>query len=156
MTDQPVADETPKKVPDMTKVREAKKRKQQERDSTLSDLKSQVSSMATLMKTEKPAMKPDVKPDVESDEESDEPTVVTRKKQKMDPDTPSLKSEVLKTAIVALLGLGTWYVSNIMFTPPKTNVIERIAAPVIPPVSAPPTRQPEPIKKKIGASGLLE
>ena len=152
MIDQPAADETPKKVPDMTKVREAKKRKQQERDTTLSDLKNQVSSMATMMK---PA-KSDVKPDEDSDEESDEPTVVTRKKQKMDTDTPSLKSEVFKTAIVALLGLGTWYVSNIMFTPPKTNVIERIAAPVIPPVSAPPTRQPEPIKKKIGHSGLLE
>ena len=152
MIDQPAADETPKKVPDMTKVREAKKRKQQERDTTLSDLKNQVSSMATMMK---PA-KSDVKPDEDSDEESDEPTVVTRKKQKMDTDTPSLKSEVFKTAIVALLGLGTWYVSNIMFTPPKTNVIERIAAPVIPPVSTPPTRQPEPIKKKIGHSGLLE
>ena len=156
MVDQPAADETPKKVPDMTKVREAKKRKQQERDTTLSDLKSQVSSMATMMKPAKSDVKADVKPDEDSDEESDGPTVVTRKKQKIDQDTPSLKSEVFKTAIVALLGLGTWYVSNIMFTPPKTNVIERIAAPIIPPVSTPPTRQPEPIKKKIGHSGLLE
>ena len=39
--------EAPKerKIPDMTKVREAKKRKQQERDTTLSDLQNQLSSM---------------------------------------------------------------------------------------------------------------
>ena len=63
-----------KKVPDMSKVREAKKRKQQERDTTLSVLQNQLSTMATMMK-------PDLKPVMESDDEDEGPMVVIRKKQ---------------------------------------------------------------------------
>ena len=147
-----------KKVADMTKVREAKRKKQEQRDSTLTALQSQMSSMASLMKTD---VKADKTTDVDSDVE-DGPAVVTRKRQKVDDsDTPSMRKEICRTVLVAALGLGTWYVSNIMFTPPKTSVLDRIQAPVIP-ISPPaiaaalPSRPAEPPKKKIGASGLLE
>ncbi len=78
---------TPDKVkPDMTKVREAKKRKQQERDSMLSDLSKQISGLGTTLKTE-----------TSDDQEDDGSVVMTKKKQKVD-DGPSLKSEIFKTA----------------------------------------------------------
>jgi hypothetical protein len=120
MTDQPVTVEETKKGPDMTKVREGKKRKQQERDTTLSDLQSQISSMASMMKTD---LKPE-KPEVDTDMDPDGPLVVTRKKQKVDDDKPSIKSEIIKTAIVAVLGLMTWYVQSVAFKQ-KTIVCDR-------------------------------
>ena len=158
--------EAPKerKMPDMTKVREAKKRKQQERDTTLSVLQNQLSTMATMMK-------PDLKTVVESDDEDEGPMVVTRKKQKLDSDGPSLKSEIFKTALVGLLGVGTWYVQSVMFAPKQVSVLDKIAPPVIPPPVVPtvvtpaatskPSPAPAPIlslppKKKIGYSGLYE
>ena len=146
-----------KKAADMTKVREAKKRKQEQRDSTLTALQSQMSSMASLMKTD---VKADKTTDVDSDVE-DGPAVVTRKRQKVDDsDSPSMRKEICRTVLVAALGLGTWYVSNVMFSPPKTSVLDRIQAPVIPitppVIAALPSRPAEPPKKKIGASGLLE
>lgn len=160
MTDQPATVEETKKGPDMTKVREGKKRKQQERDTTLSDLQSQISSMASMMKTD---LKTE-KPEVDTDMDPDGPLVVTRKKQKVDDDKPSLKSEIFKTAIVAVLGLMTWYVQSVAFKQKPSSVIDRIAAPVISPSQAPapspistrPSLDIMPIKKKIGAHGLLE
>jgi hypothetical protein len=155
MTDQPVTVEETKKGPDMTKVREGKKRKQQERDTTLSDLQSQISSMASMMKTD---LKPE-KPEVDTDMDPDGPLVVTRKKQKVDDDKPSIKSEIIKTAIVAVLGLMTWYVQSVAFKQKPSSVIDRIAAPVISPTPPPRQQEPSPlppIKKKIGAHGLLE
>ncbi len=163
----PVVEET-KKAPDMTKVREAKKRKQVERDTALSGLQSQISSMASMMKADLKPPKSDLKPpkpDVDTDDEPDEPMVVTRKKQKLDDSGPSMKSEICKTFIVASLGLLTWYVQSVAFKPKLPNMLERIAAPVVnsPPTPAPPpvsTARPSldimPLKKKIGGHGLLE
>ena len=152
MTDTEVVVVTPetKQKPDMTKVREAKKRKQQERDTMLSDLSKQVSVLGNTMKAE-------------VEEETDGPVVVTKKKQKVE-DGPSLKSEVFKAVMVGALGLATWYVNSVMFVKKQEPLLDRIQAlpitpitplPVVPvtPLSMPP---PIPPKKKIGASGLLE
>ncbi len=157
----PVSEE--KKAPDMSKVREAKKRKQVERDTALSGLQNQISSMASMMKADLKPPKADLKPDVD-DEPDDGPMVVTRKKQKLDDSGPSMKSEICKTFIVASLGLLTWYVQSVAFKPKLPSVLERIAAPVVapsppsPPSTAPmrPSVDPLPLKKKIGAHGLLE
>ena len=148
-----------KTPPDMTKVRDAKVKKQKDRDDTLSTLQNQLSSMASMMKT-------DMKSDVDAELDDDGPVCVTRKKQKIDNDGPSLKNEIFKTALVGLCGVGAWYASNVMFTPKQTSVIDRIAAPVItktsvtPPLIPPtPTTSPSfPSMKKrlIGASGLYE
>ena len=133
-----------KAKPDMSKVREAKKRKQQERDSMLSDLSKQIS---VLSKTE--------------DEKEDGPVVVTKKKQKLD-DEPSLKSEIFKAAMLGVLGVTTWYVQSVMFAQKKDSVLDRIQAPpIVTPLTPPiiPVTQSMPLpppKKKIGASGLLE
>ena len=137
-----------KAKPDMSKVREGKKRKQQERDSMLSDLSKQIS---VLSKTET------------VDEKEDGPVVVTKKKQKVD-DEPSLKSEIFKAAMLGVLGVTTWYVQSVMFAQKKDSMLDRIQAPPIvtpltPPVIPVTTSQslpPPPPKKEIGASGLLE
>ena len=146
-----------KTPPDMTKVRDAKVKKQKDRDDTLSTLQNQLSSMASLMKS-------DMKSDVDTELDDDGPVCVTRKKQKID-DGPSLKNEIFKTALVGLCGIGAWYASNVMFTPKQSSVIDRIAAPVItktpiPAIPSPPTPiipSLPPVKKRlIGASGLYE
>ena len=150
MTDTEVVVTTPetKQKPDMTKVREAKKRKQQERDTMLSDLSKQVSVLGNTMKAE--------------EEETDGPVVVTKKKQKIE-DGPSLKSEVFKAVMVGALGLATWYVNSVMFVTKQEPLLDRIQAPPITPPITPITPlpvvtsvPPPPPKKKIGASGLLE
>ena len=139
-----------KQKPDMTKVREAKKRKQQERDTMLSDLSKQVSVLGNTMKAE-----------LDDQEEIDGPVVVTKKKQKVD-DGPSLKSEVFKAVMVGALGLATWYVNSVMFVKKQEPLLDRIQAPPITPITplpvVPVTSMPPPMppKKKIGASGLLE
>ena len=150
-----------KTPPDMSKVRDAKVKKQKDRDDTLSTLQNQLSSMASMMKT-------DMKSDVDADVDDDEPVCVTRKKQKLDNDGPSLKNEIFKTALVGICGLGAWYASNVMFTPKQTSVLDRIAAPVITKTPAsitsplpPPTPTTSPsfpsVKKRVvGASGLYE
>ena len=150
-----------KTPPDMTKVRDAKIKKQKDRDDTLSTLQNQLSSMASMMKS-------DMKSDVDTELDDDGPVCVTRKKQKLDNDGPSLKNEIFKTALVGLCGLGAWYASNIMFVPKQTIVIDRIAAPVITktPIAPPQTPAPPPTpaaspllpvkKRQIGASGLYE
>ncbi len=156
----PVAKEKKVKTPpDMSKVRDAKVKKQKDRDDTLSTLQNQLSSMASMMKT-------DMKAEVDADVDDDEPVCVTRKKQKVDSDGPSLKNEIFKTALVGMCGLGAWYASNVMFTPKQTSVLDRIAAPVItktpvtPPLPPPtPTISPSfpSVKKRVvGASGLYE
>lgn len=131
----------PDMKPDMTKVREAKKRKQQERDTTLSDLQSQIGKMAQLMKTDL--------------DDSDGPVVVT-KKQKVEESGPSLKSEIFKTAMVGVLGVATWYVQSVMFAKKTEPLLSRINPPVVPAPSTPSPQQPSQKIKKIGASGLLE
>jgi hypothetical protein len=147
----------------MAALRNAKKRKAEDRDSVLQDLKKQVGSLADAM--------------------SNKPEVVTRQKDEDAAPPPSFSTEVLRTAAVALMGLGTWYVSNIWAKRPK------LAAPVPAPpgvTPAPPCITPAPTvptgpatappvplspvvpkaspthfidlkpKRKIGASGLLE
>ena len=132
-----------KSKPDMTKVRDAKKRKQQERDNVLSDLSKQISILG------------------KTDDQEDGPVVVTKKKQKVD-DEPSLKSEIFKAAMLGVLGVTTWYVQSVMFAQKKDSMLDRIQAPpIVTPLTPPviPVTQsmpPPPPKKKIGASGLLE
>ena len=151
-----------KTPPDMTKVRDAKIKKQKDRDDTLSTLQNQLSSMASMMKS-------DMKSDVDTELDDDGPVCVTRKKQKLDNDGPSLKNEIFKTALVGLCGLGAWYASNVKLVPKQTSVLDRIAAPVITktpiaspqtPVAPPPTPAASPLlpvkKRQIGASGLYE
>ena len=140
----------------MSKVRDAKVKKQRDRDDTLTTLQNQLSGLASMMKT-------DMKSDVDTELDDDGPVCVTRKKQKLDTDGPSLKNEIFKTAIVGLLGVGVWYTSNIMFAPKQSNVLDRIAAPVVqktPASVTPPTTVTPSIptmkKRLIGASGLLE
>ena len=113
-----------------------------------------------------------MKPVPESDDEDEGPMVVTRKRQKVDSDGPSMKSEIFKTALVGLLGVGTWYVQSVMFAPKPVSVLEKIDPPVIPPPVVAPTAitpaataKPSPAltpiltlppKKKVGYSGLYE
>ena len=123
-----------KTPPDMTKVRDAKVKKQKDRDDTLSTLQNQLLSLASMMKT-------DMKSDVDTELDDDGPVCVTRKKQKID-DGPSLKNEIFKTALVGLCGIGAWYASNVMFTPKQSSVIDRIAAPVITKTPIPATPSP--------------
>ena len=82
-----------KTPPDMTKVRDAKVKKQKDRDDTLSTLQNQLSSMASMMKT-------DMKSDVDTELDDDGPVCVTRKKQKIDNYGPSLKNEIFKVATI--------------------------------------------------------
>ena len=142
----------------MQGMRAAKKRKAEERDTTIQDLKKQVGSLADAM--------------------SNKPEVVTRQKDEETSSMPSMSTEFFRTAVVGLLGLGTFYFSNVWAKRPKLTA--PVPSPVVaPPVAAPPvaTTQPPivaptppPIlpkaspthfidmkpKRKIGASGLLE
>ena len=162
---------TEKQKPDMTKVREAKKRKQEVRDTTLTDMKNQISSLASLMKSDmksdiQPGVKSDVKTDTnkkyDSDDDDDQPVVVTRKKHKQnEDDKPSLTTEIFRTAIVGLLGLGTWYANSIWRQPVKTLPEPKIEPKIVPKIEPKiePKRFIEPVqalKRKVGASGLLE
>ena len=140
-----------KQKPDMTKVREGKKRKQQERDSMLSDLSKQVSVIGTTLKPETTA------------EEEDGPVVVTKQKKQKTDDGPSFKNEVYKTLAIGALGLATWYVQSVAFRKPETSMLDRIQPlplpnPIVPmtPSVPQPTMPPPAPKKKVGASGLLE
>ena len=139
----------------MKGMRAAKKRKAEERDTTIQDLKKQVGSLADAM--------------------SNKPEVVTRQKDEETSSMPSMSTEFLRTAVVGLLGLGTFYFSNVWAKRPKlTAPVPPVPAPT--PLPAPPvaatatTPTPPPIlpkaspthfidmkpKRKIGASGLLE
>ena len=141
----------------MQGMRAAKKRKAEERDTTIQDLKKQIGSLADAM--------------------SNKPEVVTRQKDEETSSMPSMSTEFLRTAVVGLLGLGTFYFSNVWAKRPKlTAPVPPVPAPTplpAPPVAAtattptPPTAAPTPKaspthfidmkpKRKIGASGLLE
>ena len=134
----------------MQGMRAAKKRKADERDSVLQDLKKQVGSLADAM--------------------SNKPEVVTRPQKDEESSMPSMSTEFFRTALVGLLGLGTFYVSNVWNKKPKLMPpTPPTPAPVVPAPAAPPT-PPSPVvpkalptqfidlkpKRKIGASGLLE
>ena len=142
----------------MQVMRAAKKRKADDRDSVLQDLKKQVGSLADAM--------------------SNKPEVVTRPRKEEESSMPSMSTEFLRTAVVGLLGLGTFYFSNVWAKRPK--LLPPAPTPVAPPVPvAPPTVAPTPTpvappslpkaspspttfidlkprKKVVGASGLLE
>ena len=148
----------------MQGMRAAKKRKAEERDTTIQDLKKQVGSLADAM--------------------SNKPEVVTRQKDQEPSSMPSMSTEFLRTAAVGTLGLAVFYLNNIWGKRPK------LTAPVSPPLPVPPVVTPAPVaataapapapigtscttlpvapkaspthfidqkpKRKIGASGLLE
>ena len=141
----------------MQGMRAAKKRKAEERDTTIQDLKKQVGSLADAM--------------------SNKPEVVTRQKDEEPSSMPSMSTEFLRTAAVGTLGLAVFYLNNIWGKRPK------LTAPVSPPLPVPPVVTPAPVaataasapvtlpvapkaspthfidmkpKRKIGASGLLE
>ena len=139
----------------MQVMRAAKKRKADERDVTIQDLKKQIGSIADAM--------------------SNKPEVVTRPQKDEESSMPSMSTEFFRTALVGLLGLGTFYVSNVWNKKPKLmppappTPAPVVPAPVVPAPAAPPT-PPSPVvpkasptqfidlkpKRKIGASGLLE
>ena len=152
-------DKTSEQVPDkMSAVRNAKKRKAQEDRDALSDLRKQVGSLADSM--------------------SNKPEVVTRQKDEETSSMPSMSTEFFRTAVVGLLGLGTFYFSNIWAKRPKLTAPVPVVTPTpvapAPPAAAtqPPVVAPTPPpilpkaspthfidmkpKRKIGASGLLE
>ena len=143
----------------MQGMRAAKKRKAEERDTTIQDLKKQVGSLADAM--------------------SNKPEVVTRQKDEETSSMPSMSTEFLRTALVGSLGLAVFYLNNIWGKRPKLTA--PVPSPVVtptPPVAAPvaatvaptpsvatpaPTPKASPTtfldlkpKRKIGASGLLE
>ena len=139
----------------MQGMRAAKKRKADERDSVLQDLKKQVGSLADAM--------------------SNKPEVVTKQKDEESSSMPSMSTEFLRTAVVGLLGLGTFYFSNVWAKRPKlmppahTPVAPPTpVAPLTPVAPIAPTPTPPVVKvspttfidlkptRKIGASGLLE
>ena len=129
----------------MQGMRAAKKRKADERDVTIQDLKKQIGSIADAM--------------------SNKPEVVTRPQKDEESSLPSMSTEFFRTALVGLLGLGTFYVSNVWNKKPKLMP----PAPTPPTPAAPPPPTPpvvkaspttfidlKPRKKVVGASGLLE
>ena len=141
-------------------MRAAKKRKADDRDSVLQDLKTQVSSLADAMSSNKPE-------------------IVTRPQKDEESSMPSMSTEFLRTAVVGLLGLSTFYFSNIWANRLKlvTDTPASVVAPIVPSVTpvtpatpvaptpapakkASPTHfiemKPPPPKRKIGSSGLLE
>ena len=140
----------------MQVMRAAKKRKADDRDSVLQDLKKQVGSLADAM--------------------SNKPEVVTRPQKDEESSLPSLSTEFFRTAVIGLLGLSTFYFSNIwnkrpkLMPPAPTPVAPPAPVAPIPPTTAAPTPTPPVVKaspapttfidltpkKRIGASGLLE
>ena len=135
----------------MQGMRAAKKRKADDRDSVLQDLKKQVGSLADAM--------------------SNKPEVVTKQKEE-ESVMPSMSTEFFSTAVVGILGLGTFYFSNVWAKRPKLMApTPAPTAPTAPPTAptaptapvAPPAPKAPPTtfidlkpKRKIGASGLLE
>jgi hypothetical protein len=141
----------------MQGMRAAKKRKADDRDSVLQDLKKQVGSLADAMSNNKPE-------------------VVTKQKEE-ESAVPSMSTEFFRTAVVGLLGVTTFYFSNVWAKRPKLMAptptaapastpipaLVPTAAPIAPTIPAPkPKASPttfidlKPPKRKIGASGLLE
>ena len=147
----------------MSAVRNAKKRKAQEDRDALSDLRKQVGSLAEAM--------------------SNKPEVVTRPQKDEETSVPSMSTELMRSALVGLLGLGSFYFANIWSKRPKlvtdTPAVPpaSVVAPTVPSVTpvtpatpvaptpapakkASPTHfiemKPPPPKRKIGSSGLLE
>ena len=141
----------------MQGMRAAKKRKAEERDITIQDLKKQIGSIADAM--------------------SNKPEVVTKQKDEESSSMPSMSTEFLRTAVVGLLGLGTFYFSNVWakrpklmppaptpVAPPTPVATPTTAAPIAPTPTPPAVKSsPSPTtfidlkpKKRIGASGLLE
>ena len=156
----------------MATVRAAKKRKAAERDDTLSDLRSQIGDLAALMKSKSSDVTPDVTPDVSSDvtpdvtpDVDDGPIVIT-KQPSSSSGGPSVKVEILRTTAVGVLGLATWYLSNVWAKPQDSKPTPTPLPPSIPrPSIPPPARAPQldtsfaPRAKKrrvVGASGLFE
>jgi len=134
----------------MQGMRAAKKRKADERDTTIQDLKKQIGSLADAM--------------------SNKPEVVTRQKEEVS-TMPSMSTEFFRTAVVGVLGLGTFYFSNVWAKRPKLMAPSPVLTPAPAAVLVPtaPTAAPAPPakaspttfidlkpKRKTGASGLLE
>ena len=98
---------------------------------------------------------------------SNKPEVVTKQKEE-ESVMPSMSTEFFRTAVVGILGLGTFYFSNVWAKRPKlmapTPATAPTAAPTAPtaPVAPPAPKAPPTTfidlkpKRKIGASGLLE
>ena len=132
----------------MQGMRAAKKRKADERDVTIQDLKKQIGSIADAM--------------------SNKPEVVTRPQKDEESSLPSMSTEFFRTALVGLLGLSTFYVSNVWAKRPKLMAPTPTPptpapAPHAAPTPTPPVVKASPTtfidlkpKRKIGASGLLE
>ena len=183
MTDDSPVIELPvveKVVDKMEKVRAAKKRKSDERDSTLTDMKKQIADMASMINSSaaSPAASPATSPAVSagapatspeaSSEISSEPVVITKQGEEDEPESPSFRNECIKSGIIGILGLGTWYASNVLFAAkqakPIIKVPEKINVPEIRPIVKPKSfleQQPNSFllparKRKVGASGLLE
>ena len=115
----------PEQVPDkMAAVRQAKKRKAQEDRDTLSDLKQKVSNLADSM--------------------SSKPEVVTKQKDEESSSMPSMSTEFLRTAVVGLLGLGTFYFSNVWAKRPKLMPPPAPIRAPVPSVTPAPTSAPAP------------
>ena len=163
-----------KVVDKMEKVRAAKKRKSDERDTTLTDMKKQIADMATMMSSSAaspavspatsdgaPAPSPEISP-----EASSEPVIITKQVEEEEVDSaPSFRNECLKSAMVGVLGLGTWYATNVLFASKAKPVpVPVIKVPESKPIVKPKSfieQQPNSFllparKRKIGASGLLE
>ncbi len=143
----------------MQGMRAAKKRKAEERDTTIQDLKKQIGSLADAMS---------------------KPEVVTRQKDEETSSMPSMSTEFLRTAAVGALGLAVFYLNNIWGKRPKLTapvsppVVHEPVPPVVTPAPVAATAAPAPVtlpvapkaspthfidqkpKRKIGASGLLE
>ena len=107
----------------MKGMRAAKKRKAEERDTTIQDLKKQVGSLADAM--------------------SNKPEVVTRQKDEETSSMPSMSTEFFRTAVVGLLGLGTFYFSNVWAKRPKLTAPVPVVTPT-PVAPAPPIAATQP------------
>ena len=109
----------------MANVRDAKKRKQVDRDDTISEMKKSISEMVSLMKPTE-----DTPTDTPADRVNNSPVpcVVT-----IDDDMPvsngsGMRVEICRTLTVSILGLGIWYVNNI-WNKKKTETIKPVAKP---------------------------
>jgi len=182
MSDEAAPDVQPvpeSKASSMAAVRQAKKRKQLERDDTLSDLRAQIGDLASLMKSKTSDVAPDVAPDVTPDVTPDQqpdldegPVVITRQSSSSSSNGPSVKTEIMRTTAVGVLGLATWYLSNVWAKPqPKQSPLPPAS---LPPTPLPPAPTPQPVRapaqqmdtpfggprqkkrRVVGASGLFE
>jgi hypothetical protein len=110
-----VEDKAAVKKVQMENVRNAKKRKQSERDDILTDMKKQIYDLTSLMSRSSDTSVSKTDNSSDNTSESDKPTVVTRDdvQEELPLSEPSLKTEVFRSLIVAGLGCGTWYFSNV-------------------------------------------